>query len=320
MSITKISSNLNFQDHVGGIMVRWGINRSTYRVSPGIYSLGKPSQESPVLVTANYKLSFDALRKSLKNISAWILVLDTKGVNVWCAAGKGTFGTTELVHQIEITDLKNIVSHHKVILPQLGATGVAAHEVKRLSGFQVIYGPVNASDINAFLNNNFKTTKGMRDIQFKLWDRLVLTPIELVHSIIPMLILSIILSAISGFSNLLFNTTYLFIAVLSGTVITPMLLPWIPNRSFSLKGAIIGIITAIVTLIVFKPATTFLFIGWILMLTSISSFLAMNFTGSSTYTSISGVKKEMRIAIPLQIGFSLIGLILFIVNRFLNGG
>ena len=68
-----------------------------FRVEPGLYALGDPSTSSPVLVTANYKMSFDRLRSSLPGRDTWILVLDTKGINVWCAAGKGSIGTDELV-------------------------------------------------------------------------------------------------------------------------------------------------------------------------------------------------------------------------------
>ena len=114
---------------MGAVMVRWGINRDNYRVNPGLYAVGTPGQESDVFVTANYKLSFDALRKNLAGVNGWILVLDTKGVNVWCAAGKGTFGTKELVNRIKLVLLEKVVNHKRLILPQLGATGVAAHNV-----------------------------------------------------------------------------------------------------------------------------------------------------------------------------------------------
>ena len=90
-----------------------------HRVEPGLYSLGNPMPESPVFVTANYTFSFDALRSSLKGIDGYILVLDTQGVNVWCAAGKGTFGTDELVFRITATRLHEVVKHRVVILPQL---------------------------------------------------------------------------------------------------------------------------------------------------------------------------------------------------------
>jgi CO dehydrogenase/acetyl-CoA synthase gamma subunit (corrinoid Fe-S protein) len=96
MKIKKVSTKLEFPDHLGAIMVRWGISRNNYRVNPGLYSFGNPDNTSDVFVTANYKLSFDHLRKNLDGLSGWILVLDTRGVNVWCAAGKGTFGTNEL--------------------------------------------------------------------------------------------------------------------------------------------------------------------------------------------------------------------------------
>ena len=76
-----------------------------YTVEPGLYAVGKPDERSPVLVTANYKLSFDKLRNELTGRNVWILVLDTKGINVWCSAGKGTFGTMELVGRIESTGL-----------------------------------------------------------------------------------------------------------------------------------------------------------------------------------------------------------------------
>ena len=115
-------------DHVGTIRARLGISRDRYRVAPGLYIVGKPGAESPVLVTANYKLSFDSLRKELGGIDAWILVLDTMGVNVWCAAGKRTFSTEEVIRQVNGVGLDKLVTHRELILPQLGAPGVSAQK------------------------------------------------------------------------------------------------------------------------------------------------------------------------------------------------
>ena len=77
-----------------------------YLIAPGLYRIGKPEANSPVLVTANYKLTVDTVRRWLAGMNVWLLVLDTKGVNVWCAAGKGTFGTAELVRRIETARLR----------------------------------------------------------------------------------------------------------------------------------------------------------------------------------------------------------------------
>jgi CO dehydrogenase/acetyl-CoA synthase gamma subunit (corrinoid Fe-S protein) len=119
-----------------------------YKVEPGLYAVGTPDDKAPVLVTANYKMTFDRLREQLGGVSLWIVVLDTDGVNVWCAAGKGTFGTDEVVHRVKEVGLDRLVSHRTLLLPQLSATGVAAHEVKKQTGFRVVYGPIKAKDIS----------------------------------------------------------------------------------------------------------------------------------------------------------------------------
>src|SRR5208283_3326037 len=132
---------ITFENRWDHFLARWGINRMGHVVAPGLYRLGNPAAGSPVFASANYTLSFDALRSALSGTDAYILVLDTKGINVLCAAGKRKFGTDELVRCINVTGLSGIVSHHRIILPQLGAPGVSAHEVSRRSGFSVEYGP-----------------------------------------------------------------------------------------------------------------------------------------------------------------------------------
>ena len=91
--IPQVATKLSFQDTLGSWKCRWSIGRMNYMVDPGLYAVGQPDETSPVLVTANYKMTFDRLREQLGGLNLWIVVLDTDGVNVWCAAGKGTFGT-----------------------------------------------------------------------------------------------------------------------------------------------------------------------------------------------------------------------------------
>jgi hypothetical protein len=148
-AFTAVETDWALTDWLGALSVRLDIGRMNYRVSPGLYSVGHPDATAPVFVTANYKLSFDHLRRALRGLGAWLLVLDTDGVNVWCAAGKGTFSTEELCRRIESTGLGSVVSHRRLILPQLGASGVAAHTVAKATGFTVVFGPVRAEDIPA---------------------------------------------------------------------------------------------------------------------------------------------------------------------------
>jgi hypothetical protein len=298
-----------------------------YKVDPGLYALGTPNEGSPVLVTANYKMSFDRLRRSLPGLDAWILVLDTQGVNVWCAAGKGTFGTLELVNRMEGCGLSKVVSRRQVILPQLSGPGVAAHLVKKLSGFKVIYGPVRAEDLPAFLRNGLKNTPEMRVKTFDLRERVVLIPVELVSALKVAFIIIPILILLSGFlgpldfkSNLLnhgfLSGAAVLTAVFCGAVLTPVLLPWLPGRSFSVKGLPLGILGAALLLLLGRGWTQSYLetLAWLMLVPAIVTYLAMNFTGASTYTSLSGVRKEIRRALPLQICASVVGMGLWVYS------
>ena len=168
---------------MGSFKARWGIKRISFRVSPGLYSLGIPDSNSPVMVTGDYKMSFDALRKELTVINVYILVLDTKGFNVWCAASKGTFGTAELVSRVKKVNLSQVVTHRNLIFPQLSATVISAHEVQKKGGFKVVYEPVRAEAISHFLNNEMELSPEMRRVRFNLVDRMFLTPIKMVSSL-----------------------------------------------------------------------------------------------------------------------------------------
>lgn len=304
--VLLVNTHLTASDRHGTWLARWTNKRMSYTIPPGLYGVGQPTPDSPVLVTANYKMSFDRLRKELNNINAWILVLDTKGINVWCAAGKGTFSTSEVIKQVHTTQLESIVSHKELILPQLGAPGVAAHQVKKETGFKVIYGPVLARDIKQFLENSKKKTPAMRHIDFPLKERLVLIPIEMrmAARFFGFVVLLLLIFNVFQGGLVLVNTLYeIFIftgAVVIGSVVTPMLLPWIPGRSFAWKGWLLGVLFA-AAIAHFFATGTIMKITYLLILPPISSYLAVNFTGTSTYTSLSGVVKELKIALPLLI-------------------
>ena len=328
----QVATKLSWADLAGAARIRLTIGRMRYAIEPGLYAVGSPTPDSPVLVSANYKLSFDHLRRELTGIDAWIVVLDTMGINVWCAAGKGTFGTAELVSRIEATGLADVVSHRRLIVPQLGAPGVAAHEVKKQSGFRVVYGPVRAKDIPAFLEAGMQATPEMRRVRFDLVDRLVVVPVELVmgwrYAIIAALCLFLLAGlGRNGYDRALAASDGLRAAVLvlasfvGGGALTPMLLPWLPGRAFATKGAIVGLLMAACAAgLGLMPAESLggkmELAAWVRLMPPIAAFFAMNFTGASTYTSLSGVKKEMRLAVPAQIAAGLIGLGLWMAGRF----
>lgn len=326
--VALVKTELEKADRWGALAARLGLNRNNYKVSPGLYGIGKPDADSEVLVTANYKLTFDIVRQELGGFNCWLLVLDTCGINVWCAAGKKTFSTSELVERLHTTRLAEKVRHRRIIVPQLGAGGVAAHTVRMQSGFRVIYGPVRAADIGAFLQNDLQVTEKMRTVSFPLAERFVLIPVEINTFSRKIWWLFPILFLLSGLGTSFFSVDAalqrgfvssgaVLLGGFLGTVIAPLLLPWIPGRSFSLKGAIVGVIFGAMSVQVLAMLSVLEMVSVICIITAISSYLCMNFTGSTPYTSPSGVEKEMKLAIPLQVVAAVAGAVLWLISPFI---
>jgi len=213
----------------------------------------------------------------------------------------------------------------------LGAPGVAAHRVKKLSGFGVRYGPIKARDLPAYLDSGYKATAAMRLKTFPLKERAVLIPIELVETIKPALIIAPVLFLLAGiggpagfWANALrdgpFAVMAFVSAVVAGAVLNPLLLPYLPGRAFSTKGLWLGAAVAAAVLAM-QGSDLSVWAGWLgvaawlLIIPAVTAYLALNFTGASTYTSLSGVNREMRWALPLEIGMGLGGLVIWIVSR-----
>jgi hypothetical protein len=208
------------------------------------------------------------------------------------------------------TSLGDAVTHRRLILPQLGATGVSAHEVRRRTGFRVEYGPVRAADLAEYLDSGGATPE-MRRVTFTLAERVVLIPIELKPVLGHMAIAAVVLFALGG----VWGAVAAIGAVLAGTTLFPLLLPWLPTRDFSSRGMIIGGIVALLVAIgyfVSQPTA----IGWVrwggalgyvLAMSAVSGYLALNFTGATPITSQSEVKVEMFRYIRTMAGMALLG-------------
>ncbi|MEK6742414.1 MAG: mercury methylation corrinoid protein HgcA [Nitrospirota bacterium] len=328
-AVPQISTVWTRSDYWGMLKSRSGGYRMRYTVAPGLYAVGAPDRDSDVLVTANYKLSFDIVRRALTGFNAWVLVLDTKSINVWCAAGKGTFSTDELAKRMTEARLDAVVSHRRVIVPQLGAVGVNAAEIVKRTGFRVSFGPVEARDIPEYIRAGYKKTKAMSAMKFTMLDRLVLTPMEINPAMkkFPWVAAGILLIFGLQPSGLLFKEAWSnglpfqllgLLSVLTGALVTPVLLPFIPFRSFAVKGWITGVLSVFI-------ATRYLGLSGVqdpillavayLLFPALSSYIALQFTGSTTFTGMSGVKKELKIGIPLYIGAASVSLILMVVFK-----
>jgi acetyl-CoA decarbonylase/synthase complex subunit gamma len=169
---------------------------------------------------------------------------------------------------------------------------------------------------------------------FPLKDRVVLIPIEFVAAAKPFLIIAPVLYILGGIGGPggfwanatnfgVFAVIALLVAILGGVVLNPILLPYLPCRAFSVKGFSIGIIIALLLLYIWGInvqtwAGRMESLAWLLIIPAVAGYLAMNFTGCSTYTSLSGVKKEMRWALPVQIVASVAGFLIWITSRLIQ--
>ena len=154
------------------------------RTRTGLRTVGDPDRSSPVLLTGNYDLTVRRVLRALRGLDAWLIVADSHGVNVWCAASGGHLGTHQVVTALKVARLESRVVHRQVIVPQLAATGIEAKEVRRRTGWIVRFGPADAKDIPTYLAANHEKTEAMRLVRFGLRDRLEMaaawaTPISL---------------------------------------------------------------------------------------------------------------------------------------------
>ncbi len=136
----------------------------------GLEVVGAPGRGAPVLLTGNFCLTVDRVRRAVSGMDAYLLVADSRGVNVWCAATGGMLTDHQVIAALVTTGVGERVDHREVILPQLAATGIDGQRVHRATGWRVVWGPVEAADIPAFVRGGLRLDRGMRTVRFP-WPR-----------------------------------------------------------------------------------------------------------------------------------------------------
>jgi ferredoxin len=154
-------------------------------VRTGVRVVGNPDRMSPVFLTGNYDLTVRRVLRALRGIDAYLIVANSHGINVWCAASGGHLGTHQAVTALKLARLEEKVAHREVIVPQLAATGMEAKEVRRRTGWIVRFGPADARDIPRYLAAGKDKTQAMRQVRFDSRQRLEMaaswaTPISII--------------------------------------------------------------------------------------------------------------------------------------------
>jgi ubiquinone/menaquinone biosynthesis C-methylase UbiE len=247
------------------------------KVRTGLYAIGNPNVSSPVLVTGNFDLTVRRLVCAIDGkVDVWLLVADSAGINVWCAAGGGYFTAEKVIAAVRSSHLSEVVNHHALILPQLCANGVDGWRIRKEIGWGVHWGPVRAADIPAFLAGKRKKSDAMRWVKFPLEDRL-----EMVTVTIGFYGLLILLPVLIFWRHLFWPITA---SLLGLSYFYAIVHPWLPGRDGLYKSIPLAIISlaglfAYHTFLNQLPAQQFF--HWAVGLIGLSVFSAAELQGMS---------------------------------------
>jgi len=309
---TRVTSEWKAADRWRAVRCRLGMHRSPHRVEPGLYCIGRPGPESPVLATANYTLTFDIVRRDLGGLVCWILVLDTGGLNVACGAYTGRFATDELITRVQKTRLQEAVSRRVLILPRLGAEAVSAEEVSRRTGFDILCGPLRSEDLSTYITQGARATPEMSAARFSLRDRLSLCLGEMARSLLlfPVFAFGALIAAGLGPDGVSLQRAWIGVwplfalglgSICAGSFLVPAALPLIPFRPFWVKGWLAG---AAVTAALLHGAglargmdPLYLAACW-LFFPAASAALGLRFAGAAPPGVHPGPRQEIRYAWP----------------------
>lgn len=187
----------------------------------GLFPIGSPNEDSPVIVTANFSLTVRRVRRALRRQDVWLLVVNTHGINVWCAAAGGAFTEHRVIDAIKVSDLSNKVTGRVLVLPALAAAGIDRKAIRRATGFHAHFGPVYAEDIPAYLDAGRKKNERMCRFRFDLKHRLEMLPAMNFPMYLPIALVVALLwpSCLLGLTALFWSAVavlYLFVNVIPG--------------------------------------------------------------------------------------------------------
>ncbi len=138
----------------------------------GLRLIGQPGPDAPVLVTCNFDLTVRRVIRALRGVDCYLLVVSSKGINVWCAACGGLLNAHSIISVLKTSRIADRVRHRRLILPQLSAPGVDVTRVEQETGWHCTFGPVYADDIPAYLGTGYHKTDAMHQAAFPLRQRL----------------------------------------------------------------------------------------------------------------------------------------------------
>ncbi len=120
--------------------------------SPGVYEVGGPNEDSPVLVTCNFSLTYFIVSGEVEasRVPAWLVVVDTEGLSVLTAWAAGKFVGDLVGTSLKKCGIMDKVGHKKVIIPGYAAA-ISGDLEDELGDWEVLVGPRESAHIPAYL-------------------------------------------------------------------------------------------------------------------------------------------------------------------------
>jgi acetyl-CoA decarbonylase/synthase complex subunit gamma len=263
----------------------------TFTVRPGLYHIGELDEEAPVLVTGNCFLTVFLLARRLRHKRIRLLIIDTRGINVWCSASKGQFSANEIVEKAAQCDLLTGKGRIKMVLPKFSLSGVNLDELRK-NGIVPTIGPLYAKDVPAFLQKEKLRNQTDDVVHFGLRSRAFTalpTAIQFFYYFLGAYVISLGY-VIPGMIWIATGLAFIY----------PVLFPWLPGRLFSIKGLSLALLVSILNLLIHYgsvteqlPLTIFIF--------ATSVFIALSYTGNSAVSNYTSVRKETARFLPVVV-------------------
>ena len=138
----------------------------------GLRRVGNPNERSPVFLSGNYTLTVQRVLRKLRGCDCYLLVANSRGSNVWCAAGMNEFTEYDVIDVINVSCIRDLVRHRRIIAPVYAAPGIDIRTIKKETGFNIQWGPTHLNDLPRYIANGLKRTHDMFQVKFGLQDRL----------------------------------------------------------------------------------------------------------------------------------------------------
>jgi acetyl-CoA decarbonylase/synthase complex subunit gamma len=126
------------------------------QVEPKVYTVGEPNENSPLMFTTNFSLTYYSLESDVEasRVPSYILVVDTEGTSVLTAYSGDKLNEKVVAQAMQKCDVAKLVKHRKLIIP--GYVAVMSGKLEEATNWEVLVGPRECSMLPKYLQDVWK--------------------------------------------------------------------------------------------------------------------------------------------------------------------